>query len=180
MKIIKMKLPEASVLFPDRQHYNYTDAYGGIFNDPEQVVGIDDLAHDFAQPPPRWVVLLMKFRDQIAGWVGLKKGSTSVEQSSHIPDRISEKMGFFRLFERTDHEIILGENDKHLDFRVSIFMEIDKNIPARKIVVVSTLVKYNNWMGPIYFFFVKPVHRLIVPFSLKRDFKKLDDWVLES
>jgi hypothetical protein len=135
---------------------------------------VDDLAHAFAQPPPRWVSMLMKLRNLIAAMLGLKTGSIPDEKPCSPPYRSGDKLGFFRLYERTANEIILGENDKHLDFRVSVFMGTNENNPAMKTVVVSTAVTYNNWMGPVYFFFVKPLHRLIVPASLRRSLGKGD------
>ena len=33
MKILKTKIPETSILYPDQSKYNYVDSYEGIVND---------------------------------------------------------------------------------------------------------------------------------------------------
>jgi hypothetical protein len=76
------------------------------------------------------------------------------------------------VFHKTDHEIILGEDDKHLDFRVSLFL--DENTETnQKQLTISTLVKFNNIFGKLYFMPVRPLHKLIVPTILKGIIKQI-------
>ncbi len=44
----------------------------------------------------------------------------------------------------------------------------------KKNVSVTTAVKFNNALGRVYFFFIKPFHRMIVPILFKRKFKQFE------
>jgi hypothetical protein len=57
----------------------------------------------------------------------------------------------------------MEEDDKHLKFRTSVLIDREKSE-----VYLTTVVKYNNWGGRLYFIPVKPVHRILV----KSQFKK--------
>lgn len=101
---------------------------------------------------PGWVVRLFKLRNALVGVFGLKTDKQSSGQET-----------FFTLIENREDEIIMGENDKHLNFRASIF----KNTSAGTIAL-TTLVHFNNVWGKIYFFPVKPFHKIIMKVLLKR------------
>ena len=85
-----------------------------------------------------------------------------------------ERVGLFKVFNRTTNEIILGEDDNHLNFRVSLLLEESENDKSTKTITVTTLVIYNNWFGRLYFFPVKPFHKLIVQSGLKISLQELE------
>ena len=74
-------------------------------------------------------------------------------------------IGLFRVLARSDTEIILGDDDRHLDFRVGILRQVNGD---RTVVVVSTIVSFHNWLGRLYFMPVQRFHRLIVPALMRR------------
>jgi hypothetical protein len=76
------------------------------------------------------------------------------------------RVGVFRVYERTDDEVLLGEDDRHLDFRVSMLLQREGLEAPR--VVVATVVRYNGRLGRLYFAVVRPFHRRIVPAMLRR------------
>jgi hypothetical protein len=170
-----MNFPKGSILFPRHEKYNYIDSYGGIFTDMENKISIEAIVSDFTKPLPAWVDALMSLRDKIVSLVGFKTSQKERhdKQPRIVQLTVGEKMGFFTVYGRTDNEVILGEDDKHLNFRISILRDTLPNDSTKKSVAITTLVTYNNWMGPLYFFFVKPLHRLIVPAMLKKDFNGL-------
>ena len=96
---------------------------------------------------PWWVNMLMKLRNQLVKPLGLKKG----EMKDYISDMIKS---------HSDREIVLGMADKHLDFYVEFWCSPKENNVQN--IAVTTIVKYNNRIGRIYFFFVKPFHKIIV------------------
>ena len=59
----------------------------------------------------------------------------------------------------------MEENDTHLKFRVSV-MAIKKD--GITTIYLTTIVKFNNRLGRIYFFIVKPFHRIIIQTLVKR------------
>jgi hypothetical protein len=95
---------------------------------------------------PAWVNWLMKIRDLAGGIFGLKteKDVKDVQQ-------------FFPVIEQNDTEIVMGDNDKHLNFRVSVLIDRENSF-----TYVTTLVHYNNIWGKLYFLPVKPFHKIIV------------------
>jgi|AGTN01.1.fsa_nt_gi Protein of unknown function (DUF2867). len=101
---------------------------------------------------PQWVIALFKLRNAIVGIFGLKTDKNSSEQES-----------FFKLIENREDEIIMGEDDTHLNFRGSILKDKSKNT-----ISLITLVHYNNFWGRVYFFPVKPFHKIIMRTLLKR------------
>ncbi|MHA7058657.1 DUF2867 domain-containing protein [Aquimarina sp. M1] len=82
-----------------------------------------------------------------------------------------EQVGIFKVFERYNHEIILGEDGNHLNFRVSLFLEPKPD--EKKDFTISIIVNFNNWFGRLYFFPAKPFHKLIVPTMLQGTIKGL-------
>jgi hypothetical protein len=176
MKIKRMDFPETSILFPERKKYDYIDSFGGIFHDKENKIGIEDIGKAFLKPLPGWIDALMNLRNLIVRIVGLKRSSKAHKNldTKNIRFDAGEKIGFFNVYNRTDYEVILGEDDKHLNFRISLLLDCSKHDPTKKAVILTTVVTYNNWMGPVYFFFVKPLHRLIVPAMMKKDYDHLE------
>jgi hypothetical protein len=177
MKIKKLNFPKQSILFSGHEKYDYIDSYGGTFSDPENEIGIEDLVIGFAKPLPGWIDSLMWLRDKIASLFGLK--TSEKERRDHFRNNFrfveGEKLGFFNLYSRTENEVILGEDDKHLNFRVSILLESLNQNTVKKRAIITTIVTYNNWMGSFYFFFVRPFHRIIVPVMMKNDYSHLND-----
>jgi hypothetical protein len=107
---------------------------------------------------PGWAKALMAMRDAMVRPLGLRTGS---EQDLRPPTR-EEIMsatypGIFAVHATSDDEVILGADDKHLDFRVSVLRS-----GADDLVALSTWVRPHNAMGRVYLALVYPFHRLIV------------------
>lgn len=161
------EIKQESMLYAGQNRYNYIDCYEFILNDPDNRICITNIGECFIAPDPKWMERLMVLRNSIVSIFGLK---TSLPEQSGNRWEIGSHAGIFKVFGKTTNEIILGDDDKHLDCRVSLLLEQDKQY---KRVAVTTTVKYHNWLGRCYFFFVKPIHRLIVPLTLKTKFKRL-------
>lgn len=143
---------------------DYRDSFEYEIADPDNRIGLDDICGIFADPGPKWVRGLMALRNRIAGWVGLKADA--------VPDDGKRRVGIFEVLGQRDGEITLGMDDKHLDFRVLLSLS-QPDSGGRKRVTVATLVRYNNRLGRVYFFFVRPFHRVIVPAMVKRKLRQL-------
>lgn len=102
---------------------------------------------------PFWVRSLLRLRNAVTGIFGLR--STEYR----IPDA-AEMIGFFPVVSRSDNQVVLGFDDKHLDFRVVIDVRDDDE--GRRFVDATTLVKRNILLGKIYIAVITPFHRLIV------------------
>jgi hypothetical protein len=82
---------------------------------------------------------------------------------AEVPARFEPgaRVGPMRVLARTEHEILLGEDDKHLDFRVSFAL-------GDRTVTVATAVRFHGWTGRAYFAPVRPLHARIVRAMLAR------------
>jgi hypothetical protein len=70
---------------------------------------------------------------------------------------------FFTKIAQIENELIMGENDRHLNFRVSVLVD-----RLSSLIYLTTVVHYNNRIGKAYFLFVKPFHRILVKSVIKR------------
>jgi hypothetical protein len=66
---------------------------------------------------------------------------------------------------RDEQEILLDEDDCHLDFRLSLRLE---PMGPRHRLTVSTAVHFHGRAGRLYFLPVGPLHRVIVPAMMRR------------
>jgi hypothetical protein len=139
-------IPENSVIGSGFDKIDYCDTF-------RIVKSTNDTAEEVASKIfnlPKWVNWLMSIRNSIVGIFGLSKGLKNPQTS------------YFTVIEKNEDEIVMGENDKHLDFRVSVLVD-----RANSFIYVTTIVCYNNFWGRIYFLPVKPFHKLIVKSILK-------------
>ena len=93
---------------------------------------------------PKPVAWLMNLRNAIVKPLGLKGGSGSRKLVS----------------ERNEEEIILSKIDKHLDFQVGIYCS--KPVDGWQDASVTTVVKFNNFQGRLYFIGIWMFHKLLV------------------
>ncbi len=106
--------------------------------------------------------LLMGFRDAVVAGFGLKTARRLRRESGQgsATDGVA-RIYIFRVYEITGNEAILGEDDKHLDFRVSV-----QRRPGD--IVVTTVVHCHNLLGRAYLALITPFHRLVVKSLLRR------------
>ena len=161
--------PQATALPPESRlgavypHPNLADAYTidlppGTSNDPEL------LARFIFSRRPRWVAALMGLRDTVAAAFGLKTG-----RKLSADDRSGSRVGIFRLYEKSGTEVILGEDDKHLNFRASVLYRPGQGGPAQPpSLVLSTVVECHNLLGRTYLTLIAPFHRLVVQSFLRQ------------
>lgn len=161
-KVIKTKnIPENSLISKDFIDFHYIDSYC-IRTETDE--SLDKITTDIFQTP-KWADMLMVIRNWVVRFVGLKPGGfkENINISDFYP--IGSKAVYFTVIDRNENEILMAENDKHLNFRISIWIKpFDSNVDIH----LTTLVKYNNLLGRLYFLPVRPFHRIIVISMLKR------------
>ncbi|HWW99429.1 DUF2867 domain-containing protein [Collimonas sp.] len=106
--------------------------------------------------PPGWISLLMATRNRVVSLFQLR----TVEIGVGDPHGLQHTVGGFPLVAQSEREVVLGFDDHHLDFRISIKVAPDG--PEATQVTVSTIVKTNNLLGRSYLATIMPFHRLIV------------------
>jgi len=148
-KVSISKLPKRSKVANFISKIDYEDTFAVELQNSD--IPIEDIYLNVFAHSPQWVNTLLKVRNTIVKFFGIK---TNIEEMKKENLKIGKKVGIFRIYEIYENELIVGENEKHLDFRVSVL----KN---KGILTISTLVHYNNWFGTLYFFIVKPFHKVV-------------------
>jgi hypothetical protein len=155
-----------SQLTPYYQRANLVDAFT-LKLLPEDTRDINALAQAVLGHPAPWFKALLALRDKGAASFGLK---TTRTLRAEIDGQQAEKIDFFRVLSRSEREIIFGEDDDHLDFRLSIFR---REGPNGDELVATTVVHCHNLLGHAYLAAIKPFHILVVRASLHRSRKWL-------
>jgi hypothetical protein len=145
---------------------DYSDAYR-IRLEEGSSLSMTELAHNvFGEIAsyPVYVRFLLRLRDLLVRPFGLY----TMDDMAEITEP-SDWIGFFRIYQISENEIIIGADDKHLDVRVSLLRTVHDDNPF---LTVSTFVRLNNFLGKIYFAIIKPFHRIIVPATIKKSMRK--------
>jgi hypothetical protein len=114
---------------------------------------------------PSWIGWLTNLRDAIVTSFGLKTAKHLATLSSEAS---TDRIGIFKVYGRSENEIVLGEDDKHLDFRLSVLRTPDLSPTVGGQLTVSTVVHCHNLLGRAYIGVIAPFHRLVVKASLRR------------
>ena len=154
---------ELSSLFqPAKIHF--ADCYEGQVDAAKLTAG--RAAHAIFSAPPRLALVLMSLRKRIVGLFGLK-----TPQDTRAVQPGSQRVGIFPVLYETADTIMLGMDDKHLDFR--IFVSIHE-ASDRSRITLSTFVSTKNTFGKIYLASVTPFHRLLSRHMLALGLQRLD------
>ncbi|AZF21433.1 MULTISPECIES: DUF2867 domain-containing protein [unclassified Pseudomonas] len=109
---------------------------------------------------PAWIGWLMTVRDTIVACFGLK--------TARYLASLADRVGVFKVYSTHRTEIVLGEDDKHLDFRISLLCADEAEPDGSRQLVFSTVVHCHNRLGRAYIMVIAPFHRLVVKASLVR------------
>ena len=92
-----------------------------------------------------------------------------IKTSKQLETARGERIRFFRVYDTSASEIILGEDDAHLDFRLSVMHRTEAAADgANAHVVMSTVVHCHNRLGRAYIRLIEPFHKMVVKSSLRR------------
>lgn len=153
----RFRYPQTGALMRHYREGDFLDSQVAPVADPTLNAADLTLLTFFAMP--RWVTLLLGLRNLIMGPFGVKTGEG---QGLAIPTReeiVSARYkGVFGVESATNEEVILGTNDRHLDFRVSIL----KTREPSDHVALSTWVHPHSVWGWLYLWAIYPFHKLIV------------------
>jgi hypothetical protein len=114
---------------------------------------------------PSWIGWLTNVRDAIVACFGLK---TAKHLATLSGEGHADRIGIFKVYSKSDTEIVLGEDDKHLDFRLSVLRTPDLSPLLGGQLIVSTVVHCHNLLGRAYLSVIAPFHRQVVKASLRR------------
>ena len=156
-----VSLPPESAIAKAYASMNLADAYSielpaGASTDPELLARFI-----FAHQAP-WIGRLLAVRDALVAGFGLK---TARHLASLNAESGAGRLGIFRIYSTSPTEVVLGEDDKHLDFRLSVLCSSSPG--AKRRLTLSTVVHCHNRLGRLYILLIAPFHRLVVQSSLR-------------
>ena len=157
-------LPAQSSIATVYKSVNLADAY--VVRLPSGTSGDPDVLWRFVMShQPSWIGWLTNIRDAVVACFGLK---TAKQLSTISAEAEGGRIAFFKVYGKSDTEIILGQDDKHLDFRLSVLRTPDSSPTIGGQLTVSTVVHCHNLLGRIYILVIAPFHRQVVKASLRR------------
>lgn len=106
---VQMVMPESklTVLLPGAK---FSDAYRLVVDEPD--LDAITAARRVLERSPRWIRWLMRLRNQITSLFGLKPA----ELALHDRREGSANVGAFPIISNAPERVVLGFDDKHLDF----------------------------------------------------------------
>ncbi|AHL33248.1 hypothetical protein CD58_10235 [Pseudomonas brassicacearum] len=157
--ITSVPVPSRSGVTHLHKSINLADAYA--IRLPTGTSGNPDLLARFIfSHQPSWIGWLTNVRDAVVACFGLKT-------ARHLAS-LANRIGPFKVYSTNQTEIVLGEDDKHLDFRISILCSEEAVSEGSRQLVFSTVVQCHNRLGRAYIVVIAPFHRLVVKASLLR------------
>ena len=164
-QIFEELIPRSDKIFISFGKVNYEDSFCLSF-ETKKLFDIDFIIFKIIKTLPNWVKLLLNLRNKIASIFGLKTGKIGdfYDNPEKLNFKQGQSIGDLSVILKEKYHLIAELKDKHLDFRVSILIREEGTTE----VFFSTIVKFNNIFGKMYFFLIAPFHRLIIPSTLKR------------
>jgi hypothetical protein len=126
------------------------------------------LARFMFEGQPGWAKKLMQLRDAMVSIFGLK---TAKQLSAPKADGSEKRIAIFRVYGSSATEIFLGEDDSHLNFRISVQVRPATAGSAPQFII-STVVHCHNLLGRTYITLITPFHKIIVQAAMKRAAKQ--------
>lgn len=123
-----------------------------------------EVARAMFDKPPGWADALMAVRDGVVGRLGLKTARDATEAAR------GAKAGIFPVMSEMPNEVVLGLDDRHLDFRIWVSVQ---GVDGGSDVRMSTLVRLHGWPGRVYLTTIMPFHKLLSRHLLRRALKQL-------
>jgi hypothetical protein len=151
---------------------DYLDVHSSTFIAPCQV-HVDSVVRLFFSSIPKPFLWMLMFREAIGRQLGLKTANDkegTLKEIELFSGQEGDKIALFEVWKRTEKEILTGQRDKHLDFVLSFHLE---NKDKGYTLQLLTAVQLNSRLGKVYFFTVKPIHKLLMPILVKRLCKRL-------
>ena len=159
-EVYEAEIPKNSSYAKYISDVNYSNAYRVKLQNLE--LSIEKNHNNVFSHVPNWIMKLMAFRNKMVSIFGLKTDAVLNDKKSL---KVGEKFGIFKIYSIQEDEIIAGEDDKYLNFRVSILKQDEE-------LIISTFVHYNNLFGKVYMALITPFHKLVVKAMMKNAIKR--------
>ena len=157
-RVTATTVPDTSVLKSSLADADFYDAYEAPLN--TATLSPTEIFLRASRGTPRWVEELMAIRNRMVRLFGLKDVG-AMKTATRAPDayQVGDRLGIFNIFGKTENELLLGIDDRHLDVRVSVLKSERNGLPH---YVVSTVVHVHNLLGRVYMAPVGRIHPFVV------------------
>ena len=161
-------IPSDSVLAPLYVGADLLDAFAirlpaGASNDLEVLTRIA------LERQAGWIRALTLVRDTVMATVGVKSSRVI---GAAAAARGLKVIGYLPVLSKSAGEVVVGGDDRHLDFRVAVLVRADAQ--GRRELVVVTVVHCHNRLGRTYLAVIAPFHRTILRANLQRTARILE------
>lgn len=174
MKVSEINIPICSFLRHTHQKLDYQDCFQASFLDRKSLATPTDTCKAFLLSVRELVQKLLNRRDKMASLFAFKKAKAmEMQKLTSFKYETGEQLGVLKVFYRNNNEIILGANNRHFDFKISLLLE-DAKPNGKRSLNFSAGVIFNNSLGRFYFLLIKPFHKLMARRLLKDIIKKLE------
>jgi hypothetical protein len=156
MSVVACDVPRHSALGRDLiERADFRDAYRAPLS--RSGVGVVEVFFGIFAHRPGWMNRMLIARNTVAALAGLEVPTTAEILNMEKRDRyfVGEKIGPWPIFFLDADELVVGRDNKHMDFRLSIMTVRDD----RPRVVVSTLCMIHNKFGQYYLASITPFHK---------------------
>jgi hypothetical protein len=154
-------MPSNSVLAPLYAGADLLDAFA-IRLPADASDDLEVLARAAFERQAWWIRALTRVRDVVMVTVGVKS-SRAVGLAAAARGPV---IGYFPVLSKSETELVVGEDDRHLDFRVTIQLRADA--ANGRELVVGTVVHCHSRLGRIYLTAIAPFHRAIARANLEQ------------
>lgn len=176
------QVPTGTAIHATLPGAHFFDAY--MVTDPRPATSALATWLDVVKRTPLCTQHLLALRNKLVRLVGLKgvgqlqdmhppaSGASPLDASSY---RVGDRVGIFVIRHLSDTEVVMGQDDKHLDVQVSLTKhpkptsaDSPDSTDSPATVVLSTVVHIHNTLGHAYMAVITPFHRRIVRVMLQR------------
>jgi len=151
---IPVSLPHPALMEAD-----WGDCFEVVVSQPG--LSAEQAARQAFETMPAWSGALLAVRNLLVRPFGLKGDPEAAAAKA-------PRIGMFPIVAQSDREMVLGFDDRHLDFRIVVETEPSGPSGSQTAVRLMTLVKRHNRLGRIYLAAIMPFHKLIVAGTLTR------------
>lgn len=164
-KVTEVSVPLGSSIWRILPSFGFSDAYQVELSRPD--LSPEDIYEAVFNYPPAWVIGLFVVRGWFACALNLKHLPVrfGARASDSRPFEVGRRAGLFTVQYTDPYELILGEQDSHLDFWLSVYKSKEHGV---EVATISTAVLMHNRIGKAYMKVVEPFHRVLAKMMVQR------------
>ncbi len=168
-KVSQIQLSKNLLISKTSHALDYADVFQLQSKHLKNVPEPKDCMIAFFKAFPKSFKFLLILREKIAKLLRLKTApetekTSRLERLHNFSGDIGDSIAIFEVIDKNKTELLTGQNDDHLDFKLS-FISYKTELPT---IELATTVKINNKIGKLYFSIVRPIHKYYMKIILSR------------